>query len=137
MFTSPNRLLATAFGAFYIAVGLLGFTVSTGRDFFAAEGGLLLVLFELNAFQNIVHLVIGAVLLLCGLRSVGAARTANPVVGAFCLLLGLVGLFIIGSDANILAINGNDNVLHFGTAVVLLAAGLGADKHRVSAEPAG
>ena len=27
MFSSPNRLLATAFGAVYVVVGLLGFTV--------------------------------------------------------------------------------------------------------------
>ena len=136
MFSSPNRLLATAFGAIYIVIGLLGFVVTAGLDFFATQGGLLLGLFLVNGFHNVVHLVIGVVLLICGLRSVRSARAANPIVGAICLVLGLVGLFIIGSDANVLAVNGNDNVLHFGTAIVLLAVGLGADKSRARTETA-
>jgi hypothetical protein len=59
---------------------------------------------------------------------VKAARTTNTIVGAAYLLLGLVGLFILESAANILALNGADNVLHFASAAVLLAVGLGADK---------
>lgn len=130
---SPNRLLATIFGAVYLLVGLLGFAYTGGVEFFDTEGGLLLGIFEVNPFHNIAHLLIGAILLIGGLKSVPAARTANIGVGAAYLLLGVIGLFLVDSPANILAINGADNVLHFGSAILLLAVGLGADRnHRRS-----
>lgn len=128
MTKSPNRLLATVFGAVYLLVGLLGFTVTGGVDFFDTEGRLVLGLFEVNIFHNVAHLLIGAALLIAGLSNIPASRATNTTVGAAYLLLGVVGLFLIGSAANILAINAADNVLHFGSAAVLLAVGLGADK---------
>ncbi|QYH34937.1 DUF4383 domain-containing protein [Salinibacterium sp. M195] len=133
MTKSPNRLLGTVFGAVYILVGLLGFTVTNGVGFFATEGGLLLGLFEVNIFHNVAHLLIGAALLLAGLSNVKAARTVNSVVGFAYLALGFLGLFLVGSALNILALNAADNVLHFASAVVLLAVGLGADKRVSSA----
>ncbi|MGV8885860.1 MAG: DUF4383 domain-containing protein [Microbacteriaceae bacterium] len=128
MTKSPNRLLAVVFGAVYLLVGILGFFFTSGVDLFATDGGLLLGIFEVNPFHNVAHLLIGAALLFSGLANIKAARTANTVVGAAYLLLGLVGLFILDSAANILALNGADNVLHFASAAVLLAVGLGADK---------
>ena len=128
MSSSPNRLLAVVFGAVYVLVGLLGFTVTAGVGFFDTSGGLLLGLFEVNILHNVAHLLIGAALLIAGLSSVPAARSVNTTIGAVYLLLGIVGLFLVGSELNILAINAADNVLHFGSAAVLLAVGLGADK---------
>ncbi len=129
MSKSPNRLLGIVFGAVYIVVGLLGFTVTSGVGFFATQGGLLLGIFEVNIFHNVAHILIGAALLIAGLSNVRAAKTVNSVVGAAYLLLGLLGLFLIGSALNILALNAADNVLHFASAVVLLAVGIGADKN--------
>ena len=129
MTKSPNRLLATVFGIVYLLVGLLGFTVTNGVDFFATEGGLLLGLFAVNIFHNVAHLLIGAALLIAGLSNIRAAKSVNMTVGAAYLLLGIVGLFLIGSEFNILAINAADNVLHFASAAVLLAVALGADKN--------
>jgi hypothetical protein len=128
MSSSPNRLLASIFGAVYLLVGLLGFTVTAGVGMFDTSGGLLLGLFEVNIFHNVAHLLIGAALLLAGLSSVTAARTTNTTIGAFYLILGIAGLFLVGSAFNILAINAADNVLHFGSAAVLLAVGLGTEK---------
>jgi len=128
MSKSPNRLLATVFGAVYLLVGLLGFTATSGVGFFSTDGGLLLGIFEVNIFHNVAHLLIGAALLIAGLSSVSAAKATNSTIGAAYLLLGIVGLFLVGSSANILAINAADNVLHFASAAVLLAVGLGADK---------
>lgn len=135
MTTSPNRLLATIFGAVYVLIGVVGFTVTSGVGFFSTQGGLLLGIFELNAFHNVAHIVIGAALLMAGLSNVRAASTMNAVVGAVYLVLGLAGLFLVGTAFNILAINVADNVLHFATAAVLLAVGLGADR-RSSVAPA-
>lgn len=128
MSQSPNRLIATVFGAVYLLVGLLGFAYTGGVDFFATEGGLILGIFEVNAFHNVAHLLIGAALLIAGLKNAPAAKAVNTTVGAAYLLLGVVGLFLVGTAVNILAINAADNVLHFASAVLLLAIGLGADK---------
>jgi hypothetical protein len=128
MTTSPNRLVAIIFGAAYVLIGALGFTVTSGVGFFSTEGGLLLGLFEVNIFHNVAHILIGAALLMAGLSNVRAARTVNSVVGAAYLVLGLAGLFLVGTVFNILAINVADNVLHFASAALLLAVGLGADR---------
>ena len=128
MSKSPNRLLATIFGIVYVLVGVAGFFVTSGVGFFDTSGGLLLGIFEVNVFHNVAHVLIGAALLIAGLSGVRPAKTVNTVVGTAYLLLGIVGLFIVGSAFNILAINGADNVLHFGSAVLLLAVGLGAER---------
>jgi hypothetical protein len=125
---SPNRILATVFGIVYILIGVAGFFVTSGVGFFDTTGGLLLGIFEVNILHNVAHVLIGAALLLAGVSGVRASKTMNAVIGAAYLALGLIGLFVVGSPFNILAINGADNVLHFGSAVLLLAVGLGAER---------
>lgn len=127
MRTSPNKLLATVFGAVYLLVGLAGFAVTSGVGFFATEGANLII-FAVNPLHNIIHLAIGAALLFAGLKSVPAARSVNTTVGAVYLLVGIVGLFLLDSAANIIALNGADNVLHLASAVLLLGVGLSQDK---------
>jgi len=127
MRTSPNRLIATVFGAVYLLVGLLGFALTSGVGFFATEGQNLII-FAVNPLHNVIHLAIGAALLLAGLKSVPAARSVNTTVGAVYLLVGIVGLFLLNSALNIIALNGADNVLHLASAVLLLGVGLSRDK---------
>ena len=128
MRSSPNRLVATIFGAVYILVGLLGFAVTGGVGFIATEGGLLLGIFEVNPLHNIAHLLIGAALLIAGLVSARAAKIVNIVVGATYLLLGIVGFFLVGTALNILALNTFDHFLHLASAIVLLGVGLAAER---------
>ena len=128
MRTSPNRLVATVFGAVYLLVGLLGFAVTGGVGFLAADGGLLLGVFAVNPLHNIAHLLIGAALLIAGLSNARAAKTVNIVVGAAYLLLGVAGFFLVGTPANILALNVPDHFLHLGSAIVLLGVGLGTER---------
>lgn len=128
MRTSPNRLLATVFGAVYVLVGLLGFVVTGGVAFLSTQGNLLLGIFEVNPFHNVAHILIGAALLIAGLSTVRAAKTVNTVIGAAYLLLGIVGFFLVGTAANVLALNTPDHFLHLGSAIVLLGVGLGAEK---------
>lgn len=127
MSRSPNRLVATIFGVVYLLIGLLGFAV-TGFSNFAGTQGDSLLGFEVNPLHNIVHLAIGA-LLLASSRAVSSAKGANTLVGAVYLVVGIIGLFILTSSANILALNGADNVLHLASAVVLLGVGLSQDKN--------
>lgn len=128
MRTSPNRLVATVFGAVYLLVGLLGFAVTGGVSFIATEGGLLLGLFAVNPLHNVAHLLIGAALLIAGLAGITAAKAVNTTIGAVYLLLGIVGFFIASTALNILALNTADHFLHLASAIVLLGAGLATDK---------
>ena len=128
MSSSPNRLVAIIFGAVYLLVGALGFLVTAGVDFVATDGGLLLGIFEVNPLHNIVHLLIGAALLIGGLTSVRAAKTVNIVVGAVYLLVGIVGFFLVDTPMNILALNTFDHFLHLVSALVLLGVGLTAER---------
>ena len=128
MRTSPNRLLATVFGGVYILVGLLGFAVTGGVGFIATEGGLLLGVFQVNPLHNVAHLLIGAALLIGGIVSATAAKAVNATVGAAYLLLGIVGFFLAGTAANILALNTADHFLHLASAIVLLGVALGFER---------
>lgn len=132
MGTSVNRLIGGIFGAVYLLVGIVGFFISSGVDFAGTEGATLIV-FEVNPLHNIVHLLIGALLLGAAASSARAAKGANTAVGAVYLLVGVIGLFLVSSSANILALNGADNVLHFGSAILLLAVGLSADRSSAAA----
>ena len=130
MSKSPNRLLGVVFGVVYLLIGILGFFITSSTGFVSTSGPKLIGLFEINPLHNVAHLIIGAALLIAGLSGARAARGLNTTIGAVYLLLGVVGLFIAGGNnsLNILALNGADNVLHFASAVVLLAVGIGADR---------
>ena len=128
MRNSPNRIVATVFGAVYVLVGLLGFAVTGGVGFIATEGGLLLGVFQVNPLHNVAHLAIGAALLVAAFANVTAAKTVNTIVGGAYLLLGIVGFFLAGTAANILALNTADHFLHLASAIVLLGVGLGAER---------
>jgi hypothetical protein len=130
MSTSPNRMLGIIFGAVYLLIGILGFFLTSNTTFVSTQGPLLIGLFEINPLHNVIHLVIGAALLIAGLSNIRAAKGVNTTIGAVYLLVGIIGLFIAAGNnpLNILAINSADNVLHFASAVVLLAVGIGADR---------
>ena len=128
MRNSPNRIVATVFGAVYVLVGLLGFAVTGGVGFIATEGGLLLGVFQVNPLHNIAHILIGGALLVAGLASAAAAKAVNTTIGAVYLLLGIAGFFLAGTAANILALNTADHFLHLASAIVLLGVGLGFER---------
>lgn len=123
-----NPLLGLVVGAAYLLVGLAGFTVSDGHGFTDHVGGKLLGVFMVNPLHNAVHVGVGALLLAAAYAGARPARTANVAVGAVYLLLGVVGLFVLSASANILALNSPDNVLHLGSALVLIGVGLPAPR---------
>jgi hypothetical protein len=129
MSQSPNRLLGIFLGVVYLIDGIYGFFLTSDTAFFATSGPKVLDLFETNPLHNLVHVVVGIVLLTGGLVGVRVAKILNTTFGAIFLLVGVVGLLLASGNnpLNILAINGADNVLNFCTAVVLLCVGLGAD----------
>jgi hypothetical protein len=131
---SRNKLVAYVFGAIYLVVGLVGFAVNSDFAEKNTEDNLL-GLFEINGLHNVVHLLIGVALLAAAWAGHRAARSANLAIGGTYALVGAIGLFIANntSDANILSLNGADNVLHLASALVLLGVGL-AEREPVAAD---
>lgn len=126
---SPNRVVGAAFGVVYLLVGMLGFAYTGLADFAGTNtGDKILGIFEVNPLHNIAHLAIGGLLLFSALGGASAAKGSNTLVGAVYLLLGVVGLFILDSAANILSLNHPDNALHVASAAVLLGVGLTQDR---------
>ncbi|WP_203338065.1 DUF4383 domain-containing protein [Nocardioides limicola] len=123
-----NQKVGLAFGAIYIVVGLLGFTVTGGHDMAGHEGGLLLGIFGVNVLHNIVHLAVGVALIGAAMAGALASKSVNATVGAVYLLVGVVGMMVGSGSLNILALNGADHALHLGSAAVLLGVGLAADR---------
>lgn len=124
-----NPFVAGAVGAVFVVVGLLGFSVSGGHDLAGHTGGSLLGLFEVNTLHNLVHLAVGAVMIAAAIAGMRAARTANTLIGAVYLALGVLGLFITGDNPlNIIALNGADNGLHLVIGAALLGIGMRADR---------
>ena len=126
---SLNAVVAFAFGAVFVLVGLTGFAVSGGHHAVGADGGQLLGLFQVNVLHNVVHLLVGVVMVAAVVAGPRTAKLVNTVVGGTYLVLFVAGLFLIGTAANVIALNAADNLLHLGLGAVLLGVGLGADRH--------
>lgn len=124
----PNSIAAFASGAVFVVAGLSGFLVSGGHQAAGPDGGLLLNLFQVNVLHNMLHIVAGAVLIAAAIVGSRPAKAANTGVGLLYLALFAGGLFLLGSGANLIALNGADNVLHLGLGAALSAVGLAADR---------
>ncbi|HET9142634.1 DUF4383 domain-containing protein [Actinophytocola sp.] len=130
MSRSVNQLVGYGFGATYVVVGLLGFTVSGEHAFAGEHGGHLLGIFAVNGLHNVVHLLVGAALIAAAAAGTAVSKAVNTVVGAVYLLVGVVGVLIGSGSLNLLALNAPDHALHFASAVALIAIGLAADRVR-------
>ena len=115
---TPAQLFALGFGAIYLVVGVAGFVV-TGFEDFAAPSDAELIVFALNPLHNLVHILVGALLLGSAGSSVAAKRMNAVVGGAYAVvaLLGFLGLL------EFLNVNTADNWLHAVTAVLGLYFG--------------
>ena len=105
------RIVAVAFGAVYLLVGIVGFVLDSP----------LFGLFEVNLVHNIVHILLGAVLLY-GSMSHTAAIQATRGVGAVLVVLGILG-FIAPDGFGLVTLGGHDIWLHLATGAILLATG--------------
>jgi hypothetical protein len=121
-------------GATLVVVGLLGFLAeatfdtSAGSDPGAVDGENL-VLFEVNGWHNVVHILSGAFLLALSGRH-RTARTAALAFGAIYGVVTIIGL-VDGHDVlGLIPVNPADNVLHILLTIAALAAGLTSDRDR-------
>ena len=126
METSGNSLAqagALAVGVVYIAIALIGFVV-TGFDNFAQNTGEKILVFDINPFHNVVHLVIGAYLVLVSRFDTTVAEGALIGGGIVYLVAGILGLT---NDLQILSINSAgaaDQPLHFISGIAAILIGL-------------
>lgn len=116
-----NRIVAGVVGAIYLAVGIAGFFLDRpdGQKFAGRNGTLLFDTLEVNNLHNVVHLAIGALLLLSALAGHSAARSANLLVALVYLVVGIGGIFARDTSVDVLALNPADHILHLGTALLL------------------
>ncbi len=111
------KKLAKIFGIVFIVVGLLGFFNNP-----------VLGLFEVNTAHNVVHLLLGVILLW------GAKSNASKVlkwVAIVYFVVALLGFFMASSGGMLLGfidVNAADNWLHLVLALVLFWASMGGKK---------
>lgn len=121
---APHQTLALVIGAVYLLIGVLGFLVTGFDGFTEHDEGQTLLGFAINPLHNIVHLVIG----LAGVLMWRTPRQARTY--GWLLLVGygaaaVYGLLVVDDpEANVLNINGADNVLHIASALAGLLIAL-------------
>lgn len=125
---TPNRTAALAGAALFAAVGGWGLLAALSASDSTAEV-VLAGVFSTSVALATLHLVVATVLAIGALLGDRWARPVNVALGTLLLALGIYGLFVIGTPANVLALNGADNVLNFAASSGLLATGLGAARH--------
>lgn len=104
---SPNRIVALTLGVAFGGYGV--FAVFTSRPLLAA-----------------LFLVAAAGLVVAALLGIASARLANIIAGTAWLALGYAGLFLVGTEFNVLRLGALSEVALFAAATVHLAVGLGA-----------
>jgi uncharacterized protein DUF4383 len=123
---SLAQRVAPLFGALYITIGVVGFFV-TGFDNFVQNTNESLIGFSINPLHNLVHLLIGAFLIIM------ATRPSVPVAEGAVLGVGLfyVTAFVIGTvspdNLTIISMYGHgdpENFNHLVNGVALLTLGL-------------
>ena len=120
-----SKKLAVVFGIVFVIVGILGFISNpiVGRP----ETN---PIFVTDMLHDLVHIIIGVVLVIAGRKSEGAASKSLKVFGVVYLLLAVNGFLDSEKLLGFVAANSNDTWLHLVLGIVLLAAGFMAGSNR-------
>ena len=113
-------------GAFYVLIGVAGFFV-TGYSGLTQNTGDTLIGFHVNPFHNLVHLAIGAFLIIMALnRNKAVGEGATMGVGLFYIVAFVIGVYA-SDNLTILSMDGAgdlENFNHIVNGVLLLTIGL-------------
>ena len=120
------RLVALVFGAIFVLVGIIGFIPAISPTADSVQGmevadAAVLGLVPVNAVANIVHILLGAVLLYA-FTSTSMAIMVLRAFGVAYLLLGIIGL-LAPEGFGIMPLGGAEMIIHFLTAIVFLVVG--------------
>ena len=126
---TPAQIYSLVFGATLLLVGIVGFAADssfgTGTNIAGGE----LIVFEVNGWHNLVHILSGLVGLALW-RNPASARGFALGFGAVYALVTLLG-FIDGNDVlGLIPVNAADNVLHLLIAAAGILAGLASSAVR-------
>lgn len=119
-----QKTYAMVIGAVLVLVGLVGF-VSNPLVGVPASSSATSPLFGANTYENILHIVVGALGLWFGMKS--SAKSYNMGLGIGAAVVGLVGLVPQGLAVlfSVFAINTTITYLHLAIAVVSLGVAYG------------
>jgi hypothetical protein len=147
--SSPARLYCLLVGGVLVAAGIIGFFYASGFD--AGDKVCIndncdkvLGILAVNGWHNLVHLGIGAVLLLA---AGGAARIAALGVGGLYIALAILGWIATGDGGitfvaengvliDLVPVNDEDNVLHLILGLTGIAAGFASGTRPATAAAA-
>jgi hypothetical protein len=125
--TSLAAKVGVAFGAFYSALGVIGFFVTGFGGALTGEHGDAILGVHINQFHNLVHLGIGIFLLTLSLqKNEAAAEGAVMGVGLFYVTAFIIGV-IAPDNLTVIGMRGEGdpaNFFHLISGVTLLVVGL-------------
>lgn len=126
------KTLAKVFGVVFILVGLLGFIPNPIVGDMA--------LFHTDMVHNVVHIVLGLILVLC--KTEAKAKMWLKIEGVLYVVLAIVGFMMVtGADhvslLGIVELNSADNWLHLVLGIVLLFAGMAGAKKQMAMPSSG
>ncbi|MEK7602062.1 MAG: DUF4383 domain-containing protein [Patescibacteria group bacterium] len=112
------KTLAIVFGIVFVLVGVLGFIPN---GIVGAMG-----IFETNTLHDLVHLLVGIILLAVAFTAPMKSALWLKILGAVYLVLAVLGFLMIPSGGMLLGLvqmNATDHLLHAVLGIVLIAAG--------------
>ncbi len=111
------KKLAVIFGIIFVIVGILGFIPNP------IVGGSAGVLFLTDTIHNIVHLLVGVLLLVAASKGAKASSMALTTFGVVYIILFIDGLIEGEKLLGFVSQNHADTYLHLVLGIVLIAAG--------------
>lgn len=130
---SPARLYATLVAGVLVIVGIIGFFINASFEVGEAVEAETLAGVTINGWENLIHIVTGAIgLLLASTR----ARAYALALGAVYVVVALLGFIDFGSGdttdtiLELIPVNTEANLLHLALGALGLGAGLATPKPR-------
>ena len=123
---TPAEAFALVLGAVLTVIGVAGFFVNSDFATGNAITASTLVVFDVNGWMNLVHLVTGLAGIWVAMKP-GHARQYALVVGVVYLVIAVWGL-VTATVLGLLPVNGADTVLHAGIGALALMVVLGPDR---------
>lgn len=106
-------------GIVFLLIGVAGFFVTKN----------MLLVFEVDAVHNIVHILSGVVALYAVSSGMSYARMFLVLFGIVYAVVALIGFAMGGNVLSLFTVNQADNFLHAAIALVCLVVGFGSKSH--------